>query len=946
MKKTLILMTILLFSLLIESFGGEKMIIGSEENYYPFSYMTNSLVAKGFNFELTNAIAKVVDLDVEFVYKPFSELKAMLENEEIDAIVGMYFSEERQKQFDFTQYFMIVNHSIFRNSGMPEVDSIKNLKDKKVIVMKSDIAHDYLIENAITEDITTVRTEKEALLLMSEGFEGYTILAEYPGLYWLKELNAGNISLTGDKLFSSKYCYAVKKGNSEPLGKLNEGLSIVMNNGAFDDIYKDWMGRYILSDECYQKDPLETLLIWIIPVIIIIPVFIFFLLFLRRKIRNRTDELTGEIKEREKAERLLEEQNRHLNSILDNSINYGIYRTQTDKSYSKTDVVLVSPSIVDITGINEEDLHHFEKWFDFIYPEDLPRVIEANQRGYFAPFRFNEVFRVVHREKGIRWLSISSNGIPFEDDPEKIEYANGMIIDITEQKKAENELLESRERFKALFDNSMNAILISDDEGNYTSVNPAAVELFGYSCEEFETMNVSDIKNASLYTPYKNYHEHLKEGKSSGELFFIDKYGNKKIANYHSVRIMKNFTVTIMTEITERVKNEMELKEALNLAENANKAKSEFLANMSHEIRTPMNGIIGFSEILLNQDLDEQEKKYVEYILTSARNLLFIINDILDFSKIESGSVQIEMQKTEIRRIVYDVVNLLKAYNKNENVQLIESIDEDIPEFILTDSVKLNQILSNLLSNALKFTESGEVHINLRLIEDLENTCQIKFEVTDTGIGIEKKKLKEIMKAFTQADSTITRKYGGTGLGLSITNSLVELMNGQLDVFSEMGRGSSFSFILEFEKCMIQEKERSTGDENTGSLSTDKEYLFLIAEDNIINRALARTLISNFYPNSRVVEAEDGRACVELYKKSNPDIILMDLHMPKLDGIKAARMIRIVENGKKRVPIIGLTADIKPEKRKLALENGMDELLTKPLEIESLNQFISKYLHT
>jgi PAS domain S-box-containing protein len=946
MRRNLILMTISFIFLFLSIFSTEKIKVGSEENYYPFSYMTNSQISKGLNFELTKAIAKVSDLDVEFVYKPFAELRTMLENGEIDAIAGMYFSEERQKAFDFSQNYFIIHHAIFKSSGMKDIQTIEDLKDMKIVLMESDITHDYIIENNLTEKITTVRSEKEALMLLSDNFIGYSILAEYPALYWIDELGIENVEMTGEKILPFKYCYAVKKGNSDLLFKLSEGLSVIKDNGAYDDIYEDWMGKYI-PDETVIITKRRYLLTGLSIALILLIIIAFIVFFFRKEVRKRTRELRGEIRVRESAESKLAEQNEHLSSILKNATHYGIYRTKTDKNYSKTDVVFCSPSLTDIIGIDEKDLYNFEKWFDYIYPEDLPKVIESNQRGYFPPFRFNEIFRVVNPEKGVRWCSISSNGITFKDDPTKIEYANGIIMDITEQKHAEFALLESREHFKALFDNSMNAILISDDNGNYTSVNPAAVELFGYSEEEFNKMNVKDIQDASLYTPYKNYEEHLKKGKTFGELFFLDKFGNKKIAEYHKVRIMKNFNVSIMTEITERIKSEMGLKEALEQAEKANRAKSEFLANMSHEIRTPMNGIIGFSEILMNSEISSHEKKYIEYILTSARNLLYIINDILDFSKIESGAVHIMEVRTDVRELIHDTVTLLKASNKNEKVKLNERIDQKIPNYLIADSVKLNQIITNLISNALKFTEAGEVNLILTLIEDIDDTCQIKFEITDTGIGIEESKKKEILKAFTQADSTITRKYGGTGLGLSITNSLIKLMGGQLDIFSEVGNGSAFSFILGFKKSLEddaaidQERKLQINDLNI----FERDIVILIAEDNMINRALAKTVISNHFPNSRILEAEDGEKCVQLYKNNNPDIILMDLHMPNLDGIKATRMIRIVEGDKSRVPIIGLTADIKSEKRQLALDNGMDDLLTKPLERDKLKSVLVALLN-
>ncbi|MCX8068929.1 MAG: ATP-binding protein, partial [Thermodesulfovibrionales bacterium] len=406
-------------------------------------------------------------------------------------------------------------------------------------------------------------------------------------------------------------------------------------------------------------------------------------------------------------------------------------------------------------------------------------------------------------------------------------------------------------------------------------------------------------------------------------------------------------------KVIERTK---ELQRAMTEANAASQAKSDFLANISHEIRTPMNAILGISRLMLNTPLSEKQKDYQQKILLSAQHLLAIINDILDFSKIEANKIILEEIEFNLEHLISEILSTFSLKAQEKSLNLIAFFPPFIPKQLIGDPLRLNQALSNLINNAIKFTKSGEISIRVALVEEFEDKVRLLFSVSDTGIGMDEGQIKSLFEPFTQADVSTTRKYGGTGLGLSITKRIVELMNGSIAVMTNPEKGSEFNFTALFKKSTnmnlpyknednIEDYKLVVVDNNQISkeiiTAPSLKGAILLVEDNPINQQVATEMLKE--AGLDVTIASNGREAIEKILTGTFDLALMDIQMPEIDGYKATKEIRKIEKFKD-FPIIAMTAHAMTGDRDKCINAGMNDYVSKPIDPRELYQILAKWL--
>ncbi len=605
------------------------------------------------------------------------------------------------------------------------------------------------------------------------------------------------------------------------------------------------------------------------------------------------------------------------------------------------EIVETNQSFNNLLGYERKELLGMP-WYELVHPSDRAKAKAISEEVYQKNQSFIEFdTRFCTKNGEVHWLNCAAvqHGGNW--------YTN--LRDITLKRKQDKELSSLKNLLTGILDSSLSGICAFKSVRNtagkiidfeWLTLNKIAEQIYGRSVNYLTGKRLlHEMPGNKKDGLFERYIEVVETGIPQS---FEHYYGHENLDTWFYITLVKledGFTITF-TDITQRKAAELQLIEAKQNAERSMKAKEEFLSNMSHEIRTPLNAMIGISHLLMQEDPRPDQLDNLRILHFSAENLLHLVNDILDFNKIDAGKVVFEKIDFSLTNLVDGIRQSLSYKAKEKGLRLRVRMDTSLPEVVNGDPVRLAQILNNLTSNALKFTETGHVTIDVSLNHESEQSVEVDFTITDTGIGIDAEMLNTIFESFTQASASTTRRFGGTGLGLAITKKLLTLQNSDIQVTSKPGEGSVFAFSLVFGKGSVQSL---TAQQDPAVVANLKDVHILLVEDNDINQKIATKFLTKW--GARLDYALNGKEAIKMASQGRYDIILMDLQMPEMDGYEAATLIRQMDDPYyQQVPIVALTASAMTDVREKVFSIGMTDFISKPFNPYELQNKIRQHV--
>lgn len=580
-----------------------------------------------------------------------------------------------------------------------------------------------------------------------------------------------------------------------------------------------------------------------------------------------------------------------------------------------------------------------------VHPDDIDAVRDALQGHLEHCWPFDVECRVQTDAQYYVWVNITGQAV-WGKEGQALRLA-GSVVDITDRKRTEVELQEREKLIEAILDALPLSVYVKDAHGCMRFFNEEMEKNSGIAREK--AIGRTDFELFDAARAHKMMVEDMLVKKKEEPLLTEESLdvnhkhvwwlSGKKVLHYTPLNhASEDWILGFALDITARKQSELDMMAAKDEAEHAARAKGEFLSTMSHEIRTPLNSVIGTAGLLLDCHLDDEQQRYVSLIKQSGEHLLGLINDILDFSKLDAGKMLVDNHPYLVQEQFTLIATILSEQAKHKGLQLKTFVGADVPPSLLGDAHKIRQVLLNLASNAIKFTQEGEVHIKVIVATQESEQRRLIFSVEDTGIGIPEGKIGLLFGEFSQVDASTTRKFGGTGLGLAISKKLVELMGGQIGVQSQEGVGSRFWFALPLIASEMTAAQALPQVEEAGE---QRALTILVAEDNAANQMLIRAILKKL--GHEVTIAPNGVEALALVQQADYDLVLMDMQMPEMDGLEATQHIRALGHRYSDLPIIALTANALEGDRDRVMDAGMNDYLSKPIDIAKLKKALYRW---
>jgi PAS domain S-box-containing protein len=906
--------------------------LGIKSNLLPYEAIDKNGKVIGFVADYISYTRNKTGFQFEIKSYPWPTIKNMLQTKELDATPFMVPTQKRVKNYLFTKPYLNLRTVILSRKNK-YISGLNKLQGKSIAAIEGFVIIEMLKQDLPDIKIKTYPDIEKALQAVNSGEADFFIGALISAVYHRNKMGLQQLHVAGTLPYTYDVCFGVRKDWPELVDILNKAIDSIPEK-LKDQFLAKWGQTQIRTD--WKLAISISAIVLAIAIVAITAVSIW------------THRLKQEILHRKKVEEELLYEEQRISTLGDNLADGAIFRLKIAPGGTRK-ITYLSKGIENITGLSiDKTKALFSTPEELIDPDKLEDFMTAQKEVESRRIPFKHETRIRTKDK---YKDIVIRANPYTDNKGNTVY-DGLILDITNEKKNAMEQENNLRFLQTLIDTIPGPVYYKDRNGVYTGCNRYfADKILGLPKEDIIGKNLFEFPGKIPKEQAIQYHRkdleliynpgvQIYEGKvncpdqSERDYSFYKATFNDTEGNVAGI-------IGVMLDITKQKQTEAGLLRAKTEAEAANKAKDKFVSNVSHEIRNPMNAIIGLTQIILKGNLEPEQREQLETVAKASVHLLDIVNNILDMSKLEAGKMTIEKIPFNLSEIINEVKRIMILQAENKNNTLDFEINANITTSLIGDPLRIKQILINLINNAIKFTQNGSINVIITATAHSEDSLKLKFSVRDSGIGMSQEELSKLFQRFSQAKDSTARQFGGTGLGLVITRDLVELMDGKIDVESNLGIGSEFSFTIPLE---LQPEEHNTETEKLieeEQMQIPENIKVLIAEDNKINQLVATEILKKV--NIKPDIAENGTEAVEAVAKKEYDIVLMDVHMPEMDGLEATRKIREMPN-RTNLPIVAMSACSTTYDIDDCLNAGMNDLLTKPFMPEQLFEIILKYV--